>query len=105
MKALGWDTADVLLVKLWEGVCISLSAFLLGVLAAYVHIFFGSGLFLAQALEGWSTLAPRLDLHPQVTLTEIMSLLMLTVLPYALATVIPAWRTATTDPDQIIRRV
>ena len=48
LKALGWDTGDVLAVKFWEGVVISLTAFLLGVIAAYGHVFFLSApLFLA----------------------------------------------------------
>ncbi len=105
LKAIGWDTADILQAKFWEGICISTTAFFLGVLAAYIHVFFGSAFLLAQALKGWSVLSPRLVLYPRVSLTEIMSLLLLAVVPYALATAIPAWRTATTDPDRIIRGV
>lgn len=103
LKALGWDTADVLAMKLWEGLAISLTAFLLGMIAAYVHVFLaGAGLF-AQALKGWSVLAPRLALTPEVNATEILSLFCLTVAPYAVITLIPAWRAATTDPDAVMR--
>jgi cell division protein FtsX len=103
LKALGWDTADVLSMKLWEGLTISLTAFLLGLIAAYVHVFLaGAGLF-AQALKGWSVLAPRLALTPAIDPTELLSLFFLTVAPYAVITLIPAWRAATTDPDAVMR--
>lgn len=39
LKAIGWETADVIRMKFWEGVAISLVAFLLGYLCAYAHVF------------------------------------------------------------------
>jgi len=40
LKAIGWDTADILELKFWEGIVISLTSFLLGLLAAFIHVFF-----------------------------------------------------------------
>ena len=39
LKAIGWETGDVLRMKFWEGAALSLTAFLLGYLLAYVHVF------------------------------------------------------------------
>ena len=62
LKSIGWETADILLLKFWEGIAISLTAFLLGILIAYCHVyFFSAGLF-AGALKGWSVLYP--DFQP-----------------------------------------
>ncbi|NTU43315.1 MAG: FtsX-like permease family protein, partial [Nitrospirales bacterium] len=55
LKAVGWETSDILLMKSWEGAVISLSAFLLGTTLAYIHVFFGSAGLFEPVLKGWST--------------------------------------------------
>ncbi len=103
LKAVGWETGDVLAMKLWEGGLVSLSAFALGYLAAYVHVFqFGSPLF-EPVLKGWAVLYPRFDLVPQVDGLQLATLLLFSVLPYTAATLVPVWRAAITDPDQVMR--
>jgi ABC-type lipoprotein release transport system permease subunit len=39
LKAVGWETSDVIQMKFWEGAMISLTAFFTGVILAYVHVF------------------------------------------------------------------
>ena len=103
LKALGWETSDVLLVKLWEGAVVSVVAFALGVLGAYAHVFLGSAALFAAVLKGWSTLSPEFRLTPDVSALQLATLFFLTVVPYTVATVVPAWRAATTDPDAVMR--
>jgi ABC-type lipoprotein release transport system permease subunit len=103
LKAIGWDTADVLRLKLWEGAVVSLTAFLLGVLLAYGHVFLARAALLAPALAGWSTLRPELRLVPFVSAYQLATLFVLTVAPYTVATLVPAWRAATMDPDAVMR--
>jgi ABC-type lipoprotein release transport system permease subunit len=103
LKSIGWETSDVLLLKLWEGLVISLTAFLLGVILAYGHVFFLSAPLFAQALKGWSVLYPRFQLVPVVDVYQLAILFFLTVVPYTTATVIPCWRAATIDPDAAMR--
>ncbi len=103
LKSIGWETSDVLLLKFWEGTVISLTAFLLGVVLAYGHVFFLSAPLFAQALKGWSVIYPRFQLVPVVDAYQLAVLFFLTVVPYTTATVIPCWRAATTDPDAAMR--
>ena len=103
LKALGWETSDVLLMKSWEGAAISLSAFLMGLVIAYVHVFFlEAGLF-EPALKGWSILYPSFRLTPHLDYYQAATLFCLTVLPYTACTIVPSWRAATTDPDAVMR--
>jgi ABC-type lipoprotein release transport system permease subunit len=103
LKAVGWETGDVLTMKLWEGGLVSLSAFVIGYLAAYGHVFhLGSPLF-APVLKGWAVLYPRFELVPQVDGLHLATLLLFTVLPYTAATLVPVWRAAVTDPDAVMR--
>lgn len=103
LKSIGWETGDVLLLKFWEGIVISLTAFLLGVLLAYGHVFVFSAPLFAQALKGWSVIYPQFRLAPLVDAYQLSVLFFLTVAPYTAATIIPCWRAATTDPDAAMR--
>ena len=103
LKSIGWETSDVLLLKLWEGVVVSLTAFLLGVVLAYGHVFFLSAPLFAQALKGWSVLYPRFQLLPVVDFSHLSVIFFLTVVPYTAATIVPCWRAATTDPADTMR--
>lgn len=103
LKALGWETSDVLLMKFWEGAALSLSSFLAGTLLAYVHVFFTSSSLFQPVLKGWSVLYPDFRLVPSVDAYELATLFFLTVVPYTVATIIPAWRAATVDPDAVMR--
>jgi lipoprotein-releasing system permease protein len=103
LKAIGWETADVLQMKFWEGMTVSLSAFFLGVILAYSHIFLASAALLAPVLKGWSTLYPNFRLTPFISAYQIAILFFFTVIPYTVATIIPAWRAATIDPDVVMR--
>jgi ABC-type lipoprotein release transport system permease subunit len=103
LKSIGWETGDVMLLKTWEGVIISLTAFLAGVVLAYCHVFFFSASLFAHALKGWSVLYPEFHLTPAIDPYQLAILFFLTVVPYAVATIIPSWRTATIDPDAAMR--
>jgi ABC-type lipoprotein release transport system permease subunit len=103
LKAIGWETGDVIRMKLWEGVLISLTAFLAGFVAAYLHVFkFGAPLF-APVLKGWAVLYPRFALVPAVDGLQLATLFFFTVFPYLAAVLVPIWRAAVTDPDAVMR--
>lgn len=103
LKAIGWETGDVLKMKLWEGGLISLTAFLLGFVSAYLHVFkFGAPLF-APVLEGWAVLYPRFELVPVIDGLQLATLFFFTVFPYLAAVLVPIWRAAVTDPDAVMR--
>lgn len=103
LKAVGWETADVIRLKALEGAVVSMAAFLAGYLLAYLHVFhFGAALF-EPVLKGWATMYPEFRLTPFVDELQVATLFFFTVFPYTLATVVPIWRAATVDPDQVMR--
>lgn len=103
LKAIGWETSDILLMKFWEGAAVSLSAFFLGILLAYLHIFLASAMLFEPVLKGWSVLYPDFRLTPYINGYQIAVLFFLTVIPYTVATIVPSWRSATIDPDSVMR--
>lgn len=103
LKAIGWGTADVIELKFWEGAALSVTAFLLGLLLAYVHVFLLGASILAPVLKGWSVLFPEFRILPDIDLYQVFVLAFLTVVPYVASTVIPSWKAAITDPEEVIR--
>lgn len=103
LKAIGWETGDVIEMKFWEGAIISLTAFFSGVIFAYIHVFFAGSPVFEPALKGWSSLYPNFKLTPFVNIEQLTTLFFLTVVPYTVATIVPIWRAATIDPDSAMR--
>lgn len=103
LKAIGWETSDVILMKFWEGMLISLSSFLLGILLAYLHVFLASAAIFEPVLKGWAVLYPKFRITPFIDASQLATLFFLTVVPYTIATIIPSWRAATVDPDSVMR--
>ena len=103
LKAIGWETSDILELKFWEGAVLASLAFLTGVTAGYAHVFYLGAELLTPILKGWSTLFPAIDLAPRLDPYALAVLLLLTVVPYIVATIVPSWQAAITDPDRVMR--
>lgn len=103
LKAVGWDTGDILALKFWEGLAIALLAFLLGLVGALIHVFLLGAPLLAAVIKGWSVLFPPFDLTPYVDFYQLCTLAFLTITPYVVSTIVPSWKAAITDPDAVMR--
>ncbi|MCB9600136.1 MAG: FtsX-like permease family protein [Sandaracinus sp.] len=103
LKAIGWETRDVIAARLWESAVVAIGGAWIGVLAAYVYVFFFHAPGLSEALFGWSALHPELELVPHVDGAQAWTLVGLVVLPFVGVSVVPAWRAATLDVDEAIR--
>jgi ABC-type lipoprotein release transport system permease subunit len=103
LKAIGWETSDVIAVKAYEGLLVSFFSFTIGILAAYGHVFFFSAFLFVPALKGWSVLYPDFRITPFIDPYQVAILFFLTVVPYTVATIVPSWRAAIIDPDSVMR--
>jgi len=102
LKILGWETADVLAVRFWEGILVSGIAFVLGCTLAYAHVVFFNASLFKPVLVGWSVIYPEFRLVPSFRLDQFLLVFSLSVLPYLAATVIPAWRSASVPADSAL---
>lgn len=99
LKMIGWQTSDILVLRFWEGIIVSLLSFVVGYTLAYIHVSFFDAALFRPIMLGWSVLRPGLRLIPAVDPGELLLVLSLTVVPYLAATVIPAWRSAIIPAD------
>jgi ABC-type lipoprotein release transport system permease subunit len=103
LKAIGWETSDILELRFWEGIVISLTSFLTGMILAYVHVFFLDAPLFTPVLKGWSVLFPQFKLTPYIKPYHVFAVFFITVVPYVASTIIPSWRAAITEPDAVMR--
>ncbi len=102
LKAIGWDVSDVLILKFWEGLSISLTSTLLGLLLAYLHVFWWEAPLIKPFMVGWSIIYPRFKLLPVIEIGSVALILVLAVIPYTAATIVPSWKAAVTDPAEVM---
>ncbi|MCI4624705.1 MAG: FtsX-like permease family protein [Candidatus Magnetoovum sp. WYHC-5] len=103
LKAIGWETSDVLELKFWEGFVVSILSFLSGIILAYVHVYFFGATLFEPALKGWSVLFPQFTLLPFIDTYHVFIVFFLTVAPYVASTIIPSWKAAIAGPDSVMR--
>ena len=103
LKAVGWSTSDVLWAKLFESLLVGASATALGLLLGYAWIFWLGAPGLRPALVGWSVLYPKAALTPAVDFAQLLGISLAVLGPFALLSIVPAWRAATTDPLETMR--
>lgn len=103
LKAIGWDTGDILAMKVWEAALLSGLSFLTGTLTAYAHVFLFDAGLLKPVLQGWGVLYPDFTLPPAIDGLQLATLAFFTIVPFTAATIVPIWRAAITDPEQVMR--
>ncbi|HEY8429687.1 MAG TPA: FtsX-like permease family protein [Sandaracinaceae bacterium] len=105
LKAVGWSTRDVLAARMWESFAIAFAGASLGLVLAYVYVFYAGAPGLADALLGWSAIHPPFDLAPALDVTQAFALVASVVVPFVAVSIVPAWRAAMIDPDRAMRGV
>lgn len=103
LKAIGWSTSDVLWAKLFESLLVGAAATALGLLLAYAWVFWLGAPGLRPALVGWSVLYPKSKLTPAVDVAQLVGITLAVLGPFALLSVVPAWRAASADPVESMR--
>ncbi len=103
LKAVGFGTRDVLVVKLWEAGIVAAIATAVGFLGAYAWVFAFGAPGLRAALVGWSVLYPETPLVPEVDASQLVAVAAAVVAPYIALSIVPAWRAAIVDPMQAMR--
>lgn len=103
LKALGWGMDEIISQKFYEGMVISLSAFLCGVALALFFVYGLQAPVLRDVFMGYSSLKPPFILPFSVDIGILSLLFFLTVPIYLAAIIFPVWRASTLDADEVMR--
>jgi len=103
LKAVGWQIDDILKEKFYEAGIIALGAFICAIIAALFFVYTLQAPLLRDIFTGYSILKPRFEL-PFVLDVQMLSVIFFLSVPIYIASIlIPSWKTATLDADEVMR--
>lgn len=103
LKAIGWKIDDILKEKFYEAFIISFISFLSAIILALFFVYILQAPLLREIFIGYSRLKPSFALPFVFDFQTVFLLFFLTIPLYLAAIIIPSWRVASMDADEVMR--
>lgn len=103
LKAIGFKIDDILKEKFYEGVIISLFAYIIGVFLSFAFVYIFNAPLLQDIFTGYSELKTSFNLPFILDTQTLVIVFFLSVPIYISATIIPSWRIATMEAQEVMR--
>ncbi len=102
LKAIGWDTGDVIALKTIETLIIGFTSTTAGILGGIVYMLFDAPL-LKSFIIGWTSVYPDFPIPLYIEWSTVFILICLGVFPLLAGTIFPIWKIGSEDPDDLIK--
>lgn len=102
LRIVGWKINEILWFKIAENFLIIFSAYLAGLILAYIYIYFLDAPLLKYIFLGYSNLSTTISFSPDISLKELLLIFLFFVTPFIVAIIIPLWRLSIKEPTEII---
>lgn len=103
LRAVGWSITDVIKLKISETFLIAFISFLLGVILAYIFVFFFNAPILNNIFLGFQNLNNTIVFDPHINISTLFMLFLFFVIPYISAVLIPVWKISTIEPSESMK--
>jgi len=103
LRLSGWKINEVLWFKITENFIVILSAYFAGIFLAYFYVYFLNAPLLKNIFLGYANLQNSTTFSPNFTLSDLVLIFLLFVLPFLLAILIPLWKVSIQEPSEVMR--
>lgn len=103
LKAIGWSLDDVLKEKFYEGALISVFSYMAGVILALWFVYIIHAPLIRDIFSGYSKLKTTFELPFVFDMQTMVLVFFLSVPIYIASIIIPSWRIATMDAEEVMR--
>ncbi|KPU82649.1 hypothetical protein JI57_03755, partial [Psychromonas sp. PRT-SC03] len=103
LRAIGWSINDLICWRLCTALLISISAFVVGVIGAYLYVFLVKDNLLLGIFMGTDNLNNDFVLLAHVSIENILLLALLVIVPFTASTLYPAWKIAVHAPSEAMK--
>ncbi len=103
LRLVGWRINEVIWLKVGENFLVALCAYLLGVILAYVFVFYLNAPLLRDIFLGSQNLAHGTGFMPNINMEVLGLIFLLFVIPFIIAILVPVWRVAIKEPVEVMR--
>jgi ABC-type lipoprotein release transport system permease subunit len=103
LKALGWDTGDVMMLKTIETFLMAFFSVITGILIGILYML-ADAPGLKSFIIGWTDIYPEFPIPLYIEIKTVVLIAILGIQPILVGTVIPVWKIGTVDPDEAIRK-
>ncbi len=100
LRAIGWSISDVLKLKFFETLIVVVTAFILGVVLAYIYVFICQAPLLREIFLGGANLYNSVTFLPTLKFGVLSSIFLLYAISFLVAVLVPVWRIAITPPKE-----
>ena len=103
LRAVGWSISDVLKLKLFESLIIGVVAFGVGVLIAFIFVFYANGIVLRDIFLKFNNIDSNVHFLINIDFGLIAMLFLFYIIPFVASILIPSWKIATINPYEVMR--
>ncbi len=103
LRLVGWRINEVIWLKVGENFLVALFAYLLGVILAYVFVFYLNAPLLRDIFLGSQNLAHSAGFIANINMEVLGLIFLLFVIPFIVAILVPVWRVAMKEPVEVMR--
>ncbi len=103
LKTTGFSTSNILEIRFLETLILGFVAATVGIFLAIVYSVYLGAPIISDFLLGWSAIYPDFPTPTIISFASLLTLYMAAIIPLLVGTLIPAWKSAITEPDTVMR--
>jgi len=103
LKTLGFSTSNILEIRFLETLILGFISASIGICLAILYDLYLGAPIIRDFMLGWTAIFPDFPVPIHISFASLASLYAAAIIPLLVGTLIPAWKSAITEPDIVLR--